>query len=159
MEKLLVDKEYLLHKFEGKGGWTYAEIPEVPQDKHAPFGWVRVKGSIDGYPIVNYRLMPMGNGQLFLPIKAEIRKKIDKQAGDTVRVVLYTDSAPILLPDEFKACLEDEPATLHKFMAMTEGEQKAFIDWIYSAQQENTKIARMVKTLSMVAEGQRLNKK
>lgn len=29
MEKPLVDKDYLLQKFEGKGGWTYAEIPEI----------------------------------------------------------------------------------------------------------------------------------
>ena len=29
MEKLLVDKDCLLEKFSGKGGWTYAEILEV----------------------------------------------------------------------------------------------------------------------------------
>ena len=61
-EKPLVNQDYLLQKFPGKGGWTYAEIPEVLQDKHAPFGWVKVKGSIDGYQFKNYRLMPMGNG-------------------------------------------------------------------------------------------------
>jgi hypothetical protein len=27
MEKPLVNKEYLLEKFPGKGGWTYAAIP------------------------------------------------------------------------------------------------------------------------------------
>lgn len=29
MRKPLVDKDCLLEKFSGKGGWTYAEIPEV----------------------------------------------------------------------------------------------------------------------------------
>ncbi len=53
MEKPLVDKEYLLDKFPGKGGWTYTLIPEIEQDKKAPFGWVKVKGSIDGYKSTN----------------------------------------------------------------------------------------------------------
>jgi hypothetical protein len=33
MEKPLVNKKYKLQKFPGKGGWTYAMIPEIPQDK------------------------------------------------------------------------------------------------------------------------------
>ena len=28
-EEPLVDKEYLLEKFPGKGGWTYALIPKI----------------------------------------------------------------------------------------------------------------------------------
>ena len=81
MEKPLIDNEYLLEKFSGKGGWTYAAIPEIKPDKHAYFGWVRVRGSIDGYEIRAYHLMPMGNGKLFLPVKADIRKKIGKKAN------------------------------------------------------------------------------
>ena len=79
MEQPLIDEKYLLEKFPGKGGWTYAKIPEILQDKSSPFGWVRVRGSIDGYEIKSYHLMPMGNGNLFLPVKAEIRKKIEKK--------------------------------------------------------------------------------
>jgi hypothetical protein len=48
-EKPLVDKEYLLDRFPGKYGWTYAEIPEILPDKNSLFNWVLVKGSIDGY--------------------------------------------------------------------------------------------------------------
>ena len=51
MEVPLVDKDTLLERTPGNGGWTYAPIPEVPQDKKAPFGWVKVKGSIDGVEI------------------------------------------------------------------------------------------------------------
>ena len=51
MEVPLVDKDYLLERTPGNGGWTYAPIPEVPQDTKAPFGWVKVKGSIDGVEI------------------------------------------------------------------------------------------------------------
>jgi hypothetical protein len=85
-EILLVDKQFLLKKFPGKGGWTYAAIPEVSQPKRIPFGWVRVKGSIDSYKFTRCKLMPMGNGQLFLPVKAEIRNKIRKKEGDMVHI-------------------------------------------------------------------------
>lgn len=82
LEKPLLNKEYLLQKFPGKGGWTYAVIPEVLQNKNNPFGWVKVKGSIDDYELKHYKLMPMGNDKLFLPVKAGIRKIIKKQAGE-----------------------------------------------------------------------------
>lgn len=94
-EKPLVNKRYLLEKYPGKGGWTYVSIPEVLRDKSTPFGWVKVKGFIDTFEIKNYRLMPMGNGKLFLPVKAEIRKKINKHAGDWVKIILYADSSSL----------------------------------------------------------------
>lgn len=78
MLKPVVDKTYLLEKIQGKGGWTYAEIPEIRPDKHSHFGWVKVKGSIDNFEINQYNLQPLGNGNLFLPVKAAIRKKIGK---------------------------------------------------------------------------------
>ncbi len=71
----LVSKTCFLHKFPGKGDWTYAEIPEVKPDPKTPFGWVVVNGSIDNYQLKHVKLMPMGNGKLFLPVKAAIRRK------------------------------------------------------------------------------------
>ncbi len=84
-KKPLVNKKYKLERFQGKGGWTYVPIPEIPLDKRSPFGWVKVKGFIDDYEFSNYRLMPMGNGKLFLAVKAGIRKKINKKEGDWVK--------------------------------------------------------------------------
>jgi hypothetical protein len=147
VEKPLVNKSYLLEKYPGKGGWTYAAIPEVWQDKKAPFGWVKVKGSIDGFEIKNYRLMPMGNGKLFLPVKSEIRKKIRKKEGDTVKVTLYADNEPLEIPADFLTCLKDEPDAEKTFFSFPEGEQKTYINWIYSAKKEETKIDRMAKTI------------
>lgn len=147
MEKPLIDNKYLLEKFPGKGGWTYAAIPEIKPDKHAHFGWVRVRGSIDGYEIRGHHLMPMGNGSLFMTVKADIRKKIGKKEGDYVRVVLYADNLPIELPDELKQCLLDEPNAYDRFMAHPPGKQKRFIEWVYSAKKEETKVNRIAKLL------------
>ena len=137
--KPLVDKLSLLEKFPGKGGWTFTRIPEIPQDKKAHFGWVKVRGTIDGYEIRKYHLMPMGNGMLFLPVKAEIRKHTKKKEGDFVHVILYLNNEPLDVPDEMLMCLQDEPEALHFFNSISESEQKFYIQWIYSAKKRRNK--------------------
>jgi hypothetical protein len=153
MEKPLIDKKYRLEKFRGKGGWTYARIPQVKQNKNVPFGWVKVKGSIDGYAIRKYHLMPFGDGSLMLPVKAEIRKKIKKEEGDLVHIILYPDNEPLEVPDEMLLCLSDEPEALRFFRSLSESEQKFYIHWIYSAKKEETKINRLAKTINRLLKG------
>ncbi|WP_018476344.1 YdeI/OmpD-associated family protein [Pontibacter roseus] len=159
MPQLLTNKSYLLEKFPGKGGWTYAAIPEIAPDKHAHFGWVRVRGTIDGYELKGYHLMPMGNGQLFLPVRAEIRKKIKKQAGDWVQVILYADNTPQEVPEELLLCLKDEPGAYEQFRNCTDGEQRAIIEWIYSAKTDETKVERIVQTINRLLSNQNLHNK
>ncbi|KOY87927.1 hypothetical protein AD998_18885 [bacterium 336/3] len=157
-EKPLVDKEIVLKKFQGKGGWVYAEIPEILQNKHTPFGWVRVKGFIDDYEIKGYNLMPMGKGRLFLPVKAQIRKVIKKEEGDTIWVKLYADNAPTEIPEELKECLILEPNAYEKFLECSNSEQKAFIEWVYSAKTDKTKVERIAKMIDMVLSGEKMYK-
>lgn len=157
--KPLINKRYRLEKFPGKGGWTFACIHEIEQDKKAPFGWVKVRGTIDGYEIRKYHLMPMGNGRLFLPVKAEIRKKIKKYEGDLVHVILYADHEPLEVPEEMLLCLRDEPAALKFFISLTESEQKFYMDWIYSAKKEQTKIARLAESINKLLKGLKFHEK
>ncbi len=148
----LVDQEYLLQKYPGKGGWTFAIIPEIQQDKHAWFGWVKVRGSIDGYEISNYHLMPMGNSTLFLPVKAEIRKKIGKNEGDWVHVILYSQELPNVVPEDFLTCLKEDSVALQNFQKLSETEQKELIDWIYSVKNDEMKVERIAKVLDKLTQ-------
>lgn len=158
MEKPLVNKKYLLEKIPGKGGWTYARIPEIKPDKKKYFNWVKVKGSIDGYPIKNYNLMPMGNGLLFLPVKAEIRKKIKKEAGDYVIVKLFADNDPMETPEEFLECLMQDSNAILFYQSLAESEQKLYINWIYSSKKEETKINRMAMAINALSKKLKFNK-
>lgn len=151
--KPLTDKKYKLEKYPGKGGWTYAQIPGIPKNEKARFGFVRVKGTIDGYEINKYNLMPMSNGNMFLPVKAEIRKKIGKQEGDWVHIILYTDNDPLIIPEELLLCLEDEPTALKFFNSLTQSQQKYYTDWIYSAKKEEIKIERLATTVNRLLNG------
>lgn len=143
-----MSKKFLLEKYPGKGGWTFARLPDIRPDKKSPFGWRKVRGTIDGFEIRKYHLMPMGNGDLFLPVKAEIRKAIKKHEGDYVHIVLFPDNEPMEVPEEMLLCLNDEPDALRFFNALTESEQRYYINWIYSAKKEETKIDRLAKAIN-----------
>ena len=151
--KPLVDKKYLLEKYPGKGGWTYARIPEVLKEAGTPFGWVRVMGMIDDVEIFSYHLMPMGDGTLILPVNAYIRKRIKKEAGDTIHVVLYRDDTPLEIPGEFELCLADEPEAKRFFYQLSEGEKKYYVEWIFSAKKEETRAVRMATAINRLANG------
>lgn len=153
MEKPLVNKKYKLERFQGKGGWTYARIPNIKKDKTNSFGWVRVRGFIDDYEFRHYHLMPMGDGKLFLPVKAEIRKKIKKKEGDWVKVILFADNEAVTIPAELQDCLNDEPKALRFFQSLSESEKKFYIEWIYKAKREETRISRLAGTIERLLKG------
>jgi len=159
-EKPLVNSEYLLKKFSGKGGWTYAEIPEVLQNKNNPFGWVKVKGFIDEFELNQYKLMPMGNSKLFLPVKKEIRKKIKKEVGDYVKIILFSDESKLEIPQELIECFKNEPKRVYEtFLSFTEGEQKSYLDWIYQAKTDTTKTQRIVLMMERLQKKLKLHDK
>ncbi len=141
----------MLEKFAGKGGWTYALIPEVEPDRKTWFNWVKVHGTIDGFEIKHARLMPMGNGQLFLPVKAAIRKAIGKEAGEWVHIVLFPDNLPVKLPQELIDCFELENKELTVlFSRLTSNQQQELISWIYEAKKEETKAKRILKVMNFL---------
>lgn len=156
MEKPLVHKKCLLEKFHGKGGWTFTKIAGIKKGKTGKFGFRKVRGFIDDYEFRKFHLMPTKEGELFLPVKAEIRKQINKKDGDWVMVTLYPDDEPMDLPEELLLCLQDEPVAYSFFMTLSESEQKYYIEWIYSAKREETKIDRMAKTINRLNQGLKL---
>lgn len=150
MKKIFEGTIYL-EKFSGKGGWTYATIPLSFEKKGHYFGMRLVSGKIDDYSFEKKHLMPMGDGSLFLPISKEIRKRIKKEAGDPIHLLLVVPETPAEAPPELIQCLKDYPGKFEAFQALEKKEKAHWLEFIYAVKSEDQKVERIVQLLDKLS--------
>ncbi len=146
----------LIEKFGAKGektGWTYVLIPHAMAGQLKP-GMrqsFRVRGMLDKVSVEHLALIPMGEGDFIIPLKTDLRRKLRKQKGATLQIVIEADDRPLPMSEDFLACLEDEPNALAEFNKLSGSYQRYYSKWIEEAKTEETKakrIAQAIKGLS-----------
>jgi len=136
-----------------KTGWTYIEVPAAIAEQLMPNHkkGFRVKGKLDAYTFSGIALLPMGEGNFIMALKADIRKQIKKRKGDSLKVQLAVDEKPYELCAEFVECLNDEPKAMAYFNTLPRGHQNYFSKWIESAKTVETKSKRIAQAVTALA--------
>src|SRR6201985_2947713 len=96
-----------------KTGWSYIEIPAdlAQQMKPGNKKSFRVKGMLDDLAVRGMALMPMGEGNFIMALKAEVRKGIHKNAGAMLQVKIEPDDDyKVEMPDDLQERFDFEPA-------------------------------------------------
>jgi len=141
-----------IEKFDKMGektGWTYVFIPFDISEKINPKvkKSYRVKGTIDKLPIRQTSLLPMGDGNFILPLKADLRKKLKKQQGEKVKLALEIETQEFQLSNDFLICLNEDKSAEKFFYSLTGSHQKYFSNWIDNAKTIETKSKRIAQAI------------
>lgn len=152
----------ILRKFESKGektGWTFISLNKTNANKlnQGVKKTYRVKGFIDFVAINAKAIMPMGDGSFIMPIKADLRKQLNKKEGDKVEVALEIDGNVDLSSSDLLICLKDDIVAERFFFSLTLSHQNYFSNYINSAKTIITKEKRIVECIEALAKGKKFD--
>ena len=149
-------KAVLVHP-DATGAWTYLTVPFDVERAYGTKARVAVKDTVDG---ADFRssLLPQGDGTHILVVPKPLRTAAKAGSGDTVEVVVESDTAPrtVEVPQDLSAALALHPDANARFEAMSYSHKKEYVDWIESAKRAETRAARVQKAVGMIAERLRL---
>jgi hypothetical protein len=134
-----------------KTGWTYIEIPAdiAQQMKPGNKKSFRVRGMLDAFPVQGMALMPMGEGNFIMALKAEVRKGIHKNAGAMLQIRLEEDKDfKVEMPADLQECFDFEPEAFEFYNSLAKSHREYFIKWIDSAKTNETRAKRIVNTVN-----------
>jgi hypothetical protein len=143
---------------EAVGAWTFALVPQAVAAQAGFRARLRVRGTIDGVPFAS-SLMPRGGGEVFVVVNSEMRDRIGKIDGDSVRFVLEVDTKPVSVrvPSDLRHALRGKPRARLFFEKLTPSQRLAYIRWIEDAKQDATRDRRVKLALEKLGRQEKFN--
>jgi hypothetical protein len=139
----------------GRGGGAYAE---VPFDVEQAFGdrQPQVKATIDGESFLT-RLVRMGMPCHIVGVPKAVREKTGKGYGDRVTITVVPDRTPrvVTVPADLKRAFKTEKGARAFFDELSFTHRKEYVRWIEEAKKDETRAARIARTIEMLKAGTR----
>lgn len=151
MNYIVQDQELVLQHWPGKGAWTYHLV--IPDSRAIPGTWgsIKVSGTIDDYVVEARNLAPRKNQDKILSVNAAMRQHLGKQAGDTVRVTLYQETATCRSDEaSILACLEDA-GVLVQFRTCSAKDQQAILYGVLSQPDVASQEKKILATIAALS--------
>jgi hypothetical protein len=133
-------------KLEKIGSWTVVVVPIDAKKTFGSGGYIRIKGRVDSRPFTGLTLMPMGNGNHYLPVNADFRKSIKKDAGDSVVIEFEKDNEKpvITLPVELKEAFKASKEAKKLFDSYSDSMRREYCNYISEGKKKETREKRAV---------------
>lgn len=150
----MVEFDTIILQFDEQGektGWSYIDIPANMAQELKPGNKqsFRIKGMLDGLAVSGLALMPMGEGNFILALKADIRKALRKNAGAMLHVKIEADNDfKYDIPDDLKEGMDTDPATWDFFNSLPGSHRNYFLRWISEAKTPETRAKRIVNMVN-----------
>ena len=130
-----------------------ATFIRIPFDTEKEFGHkirIKVKAWIDGQ-LYRGSIMNMGDGNM-LGVTQEIRKKIGKNPGDSVRVIIEEDKEErtVEIPHDLAEVFRKNPEAAGYFNTLSYTNRKEYVRWVTEAKKSETRNTRLEKTVEML---------
>jgi hypothetical protein len=124
----------------------YIVVPGAVADALLAAGTRRVAGRINGHP-VRRALQNRRNGERFLILGQGLLRDIGVEFGDTVDVIISTDSDPDFVEtgEELAEVLEQDEEAAARWNAMTPGRQRSLALYVTTARRTETRIKRALE--------------
>jgi hypothetical protein len=135
---------------------AFVSIPFDVEKIYGTKGHVKVKAWFDGHP---YRgiLANMGSSCHVIGVRKDIRMKMSKKIGDTIKVELELDTEErvVEIPKDLKNSFAKSPEAEKFFNSLSYTNRKEYANWITSAKKNETREKRLAETIQKLSQGKK----
>jgi hypothetical protein len=137
----------------GPGGGAFVTFPYDVKKEFGVKGRVPVKVTFEGVAYTG-SLVQCGGQQHMVGILKTIREQTGKQVGDTVRVQLWRDESEriVEVPSDLASLMKKHDVR-DFFDSLSFTNRKEYCRWITEAKKEQTRAARLTKSIDMMRQG------